>query len=376
MSLYSLDMAVTALPIPIPSAVPRAGIFDRAPFIVIWEVTRACGLTCHHCRAEAETTAHPDELSTAEGLALLSHLRIEFGPVLFVFTGGDPLERADIFALAKHGADIGLHMAITPSATPLLTTATIARMNEAGIRRMAISLDSSERAVHDEFRGVTGTFDRAITALHTARDLGMEVQVNTTVGPHNRHQVRDMARMCDFLGAKLWSVFQMVPTGRATREMVVTAAEHERIYRDLADIALDPATSFDLKTTAGQPYYRVLAQERARRGGDRPDLADGKRLRAPGAVNDGKGFVFISRTGDISPSGFLPLVCGNVRRDSLAEVYRTHPTFVRLRRPETYTGKCGVCEFNQICGGSRSRTYNLSGDAFGWDPTCVYQPKR
>jgi radical SAM protein with 4Fe4S-binding SPASM domain len=169
-----------------------------------------------------------------------------------------------------------------------------------------------------------------------------------------------------------------VPTGRAVPDLLLTAAEHERTYRDLAVLANDPATPFAVKTTAGQPFYRVLAQLRGAAPTPqltRKDLVQTGALRSPSAINDGVGFVFVGRRGDICPSGFLPLVCGNIRKQSLAEVYSTHPTFVRLRRPETYNGKCGVCEYNRICGGSRSRTYGLTGDPFGSDPTCVYQPK-
>jgi radical SAM protein len=369
MSIYDHDAGPVA-----PGAGPPAGVYDRAPFIVIWEVTRACDLVCRHCRAEAEPDPAADELTTAEGRDLLARLRAGFGPIVVVLTGGDPLKRADLCELAAYGHGLGLRMAVTPSATALLTRDALARLATSGVGKLALSLDGADAATHDAFRGVPGTFDRTIRALAQARELGMQTQVNTSVGPHNENQLETIAQWCRDLGVSLWSVFQMVPTGRASRDLVLTAGHHERIYRWLAGLALDPATTFDIKTTAGQPFQRVLLQERIRRikGGEacRP-AASG---RAPAAVNDGKGFLFVSRSGDIFPSGFLPVTLGNVREDDIVVVYRQHPTLLRLRDAQGFSGKCGACNFNDLCGGSRSRAYALNGDPFSSDPTCVYHP--
>jgi radical SAM protein with 4Fe4S-binding SPASM domain len=263
--------------------------------------------------------------------------------------------------------------------TPLLTDDALAELSASGVKRIAMSLDGVDAETHDHFRGVVGTFARTMSAITTAKRLGMEVQINTTVSEHNVHQVPEIARLVGWLDATLWSVFQVVPTGRAAASedaIVLQAGAQERLYRLLANIALNPETPFDIKTTAGQPYYRVLAQERQRRGQQFPHQHEIKRsLRAPRGVNDGNGFVFISHTGAICPSGFLPIEAGNVRTHSLSTVYRHHDLFTRLRQPKTFTGKCGHCEFNDRCGGSRSRTYAITGDAFASDPTCVYQPK-
>ncbi|MBN8524134.1 MAG: radical SAM protein [Planctomycetes bacterium] len=335
--------------------------------IAIWEATRACDLACRHCRAEAVPGRDIGELSTAEACALLDRIHADFGPILFVITGGDPLKRDDLETIIAHGARLGLSMGLTPSATPLLTGETLRRLHAAGLARLAISLDGADATTHDAFRGVAGTFVRSIPLLEEARRLGLSTQINSSIGRHNEHQLPALAQLGGLLGISLWSVFLLVPTGRAGAEMLLTAAEHERTYRQLASIALDPATTFTIKTTAGQPYYRVLEQERRRRGLTSP-------VRRGQGVNDGNGFVFVSHIGDICPSGFLPLACGNVRHDDLATVYRDHQTFRRLRTPDKLSGKCGRCPFNRVCGGSRSRTHALTGDAFASDPTCVYQP--
>jgi radical SAM protein with 4Fe4S-binding SPASM domain len=352
-----------------PAAAPMraAPDFHHAPRIVIWEATRACDLACTHCRAEAVPERAAEELSTAEACALLDHVRAAFGPVLFVITGGDPLKRDDLAAIIRHGAQLGLGMGLTPSATPLLTTAALDALRAAGLSRLAISLDGADAATHDALRGVGGTFTRSLDALRHGRAIGLSTQINSSIGTANRHQLTALAQLAGLLDISLWSVFLIVPTGRAGVDLVQSAVDHERTYRVLAELALDPATPFQIKTTAGQPFARVLAQQRRRRGDDaQPSPASG--------VNDGNGFVFVSHTGDIHPSGFLPLPCGNVRRDALADIYRTHPTFVRLRDPDAFAGKCGHCPYNRLCGGSRSRTYALTGDAFGSDPTCVFTP--
>lgn len=346
-------------------------VLDQAPRIVIWELTRACELVCAHCRAAAQPQAHPEELGDDEGRRLLSQIREAFGPVLVVLTGGDPLLRPGLLGLIRHGAGLGLRMALTPSATPRLTRDTLAAVQAAGIVRLALSLDGATAASHDARRGVPGTYARTIAALAAAQELGLQTQINSAIGQANREELDALAAIGAWHGIALWSVFLLVPTGRAGPELLLTAAEHERTYRHLARLALDPATPFAIKTTAGQPFQRVLAQERRRRGLSEP--APGRSF---GGINDGKGFCFISHVGDIQPSGFLPVTCGNVRSDDLAAVYREHELFRGLRDPDRLGGKCGICPWREACGGSRSRSWALTGDPYAADPTCVYRPRR
>jgi radical SAM protein len=343
---------------------------DSAPFLVFWETTRACDLVCLHCRACAIPDRDPRELSTAEGRALLDDVRAMGTPVV-VLTGGDPARREDLVALVRHGADIGLRMALTPSATPLVTPDLLARLRDAGLARLAISMDGAGPATHDAFRGVPGSFARTMDILATARALGIPRQVNTTLTAPTRAELPAIAALVAEIGVELWSVFVVVPTGRAGREQALDATAVEETLAWLATLAA--GASFDVKTTAAPHYRRVLLQRHVRRD-DVVGLRDGIG-RAPRGVNDGQGIAFVSHLGEVSPSGFLPIPCGTVRDQPLSAIYRTHPLFQRLRDPDQLGGKCGACEFRRVCGGSRARAWAVSGDPFAEDPGCAWIPR-
>jgi radical SAM protein len=346
--------------------------FDDAPFLVIWELTQACDLACVHCRACAIANRNPSELTTQEGFRLLDEVR-SFGDPLMVFTGGDPLKRDDVFQLLEKSTSLGLRTTITPSATPLLTEAAIDEFRRCGVARMAISLDGPDAASHDGFRRVNGSFARSLVALDYARQGGLETQVNTTVTRHNLGRLDEIARLVGDLGAHLWSVFFLVATGRASVSQDLSAEEYEEIFGFL--YGQSKSAPFDIKTTEAQHYRRYVAQRRKAEA--RTSAVEGppQLIQRQAGINDGKGFVFISHTGEIFPSGFLPLSAGNVRRDSLTNVYRHSSLFRTLRNADNLHGKCGECEFRNLCGGSRSRSYALTGDFLAQDPRCVYQPK-
>jgi len=345
--------------------------FDEAPFLVIWEVTQACDLACVHCRASAVPERHSLELTTEEGFHLLGQIRA-FGNPLMVFTGGDPLKRPDLLPLLRRSVELGLRTTVTPSATPLLTEAAVEAFQQCGVARMAVSIDGPDAGSHDGFRRVSGSFGRTVEALRHARRIGLPTQVNTTVTRHNLERLSEIADLVEREGACLWSVFFLVTTGRALRADDLDASEYEEVFRLLFERSKN--APFDIKTTEAQHYRRFVAQ-RQKAGGPakRGDLLGGSIGRQAG-INDGKGFVFVSHTGDIFPSGFLPLAAGNVRSDSLAEVYRRSPLFLALRDSSRLGGKCGACEYRNLCGGSRSRAYALTGDFLNEDPRCLYEP--
>lgn len=357
--------------------------FEQSPFLVIWECTQACELACVHCRAEARPHRDPAELSTAEAKRMLDRVRT-FGQPLFVLTGGDPLQRPDALELVEYGSRIGLRMAMTPSGTPRMTPEVIRQLRDAGLARLAVSLDGATAPVHDRFRGVDGSWAWTLRMLMAARDLGVPTQVNTTVTAGNLAEFDLLAELLEDLGISLWSVFFLVPTGRARPEDVASAEDFERVFNRMYDLSL--TAPFDIKSTAAPQYRRVILQRQVaeRRAGERTDAPDALTAglgfslrdgvgRAKG-VNDGNGFLFISHRGDLFPSGFLPLAAGNVRQHDLVKVYREAPLFRALRDADHYRGKCGVCEFRSVCGGSRARAYALTGDPLESDPYCVHVP--
>jgi AdoMet-dependent heme synthase len=345
--------------------------FDQSPMLVIWEVTQACDLACVHCRASALPERNPKELTTEQAYRLLDDIR-SFGEPLMVFTGGDPLKRPDLYELIRYAVKIGLRTNVTPSATPLLTAEAIDKFKEAGVSRMAISLDGPDAASHDEFRGIPGTFERAMFALRHARDIGLDTQLQTTITRRNMGRLQDMADIAKEVRTKMWSLFFLIVTGRALEGDDLDAAEYEKVFEFMYD--LSKTSAFGVKTTEAMHYRRYVAQRvKAEHGVTQNDNAKGVAWRTAG-VSDGKGFVFVSHTGEIFPSGFLPVTGGNVLDDSLTDVYRNSDLFKTLRDTSQRGGKCGLCEYQKICGGSRSRAFALTGDYLAEDPRCVYQP--
>ena len=343
--------------------------FDLSPMLVIWETTQACDLACVHCRASAQSQRNPAELTTDDAFVLLDQVRA-FGSPLMVFTGGDPLKRHDLFPLMKYSVSLGLRTNVSPSATPLLTDEVIHQFKDCGIARMAISLDGPDAETHDSFRGIPGTFDCAMRALRVAQKIGLDTQIQTTVTRRNMHKLRETAALVEEIGGKMWSVFFLVVTGRAMQDDDLTPEEYEQVFGTLYDVSLH--SSFDVKTTEGMHYRRYVAQRMKEH--PREETSSKKVMWRTAGVSDAKGFVFVSHTGEIYPSGFLPVSAGNIRHQSLVDVYRNAPLFRELRDTNLREGKCGLCEYRNICGGSRARAYALTGDYLAEDPRCTYQP--
>jgi radical SAM protein len=345
--------------------------YDRAPFVVIWETTRACALACVHCRAEAMPHRDAAELTTDEGRALLDAVRRFGEPApLVVLTGGDPFRRPDLSAFVAHGTQLGLSVALTPSATGAVTDKRLRALREAGLARLAVSLDGASAEAHDAFRRVRGSHRHTMRILAGARALGLPLQINTTVSRETVDELPALARQVESFGVALWALFFLIPVGRARATQALDAAEIERVLAWAAEQAA--RVPFGIKTTEAPHYHRVLAQ---RGYGPRSTAAPaGRAPRAPRAVTDGNGFLFVDHRGEIYPSGFLPVTAGNARHDDLVEVYRTHPLFRALRDPARLRGRCGACEYRERCGGSRARAYAATCDPLAEDPGCAWPP--
>jgi radical SAM protein len=350
--------------------------FDRAPFLVIWEVTRACALACVHCRADAIHRRDPRELTTEEGFRLVDRVAA-FTPQrpLFVLTGGDPMRRPDLAELVRYAADAGLTVALTPSGTAAATPARLKELKEAGLSRVAVSLDGPDPETHDAFRRVRGSYAWTMRIIDSAIALGLPLQINSTISRLTLPSLEAMAARVAEFPVTLWALFFLIQTGRGAGLQEISAQECERVLNYLYDLSL--TAPFGIKTTEAPHYHRVVRQrEEERRLAGLPTHAVERRrqLRAPRGVNDGNGFLFIDHLGQICPSGFLPAPRGNVRTDDLVEVYRTDELFERLRNPNALLGKCGRCRFRAICGGSRSRAFAATGAVMASDPLCAYEP--
>jgi radical SAM protein len=359
---------------------PPAVDFARAPFLVIWETTQACGLACAHCRASAQQCRDPGELTTAEAEALLDDVAAMGTPV-FILSGGDPLERPDLLHLVRHAKRRGLRVGTIPAATPRLTEDVVRGLRAADLDQMALSLDFPRPELHDGFRGVPGAWDRTMAAVEWAHRHALPLQINTTISETSLPLLGEMAALVESLGIVFWEVFFLVPVGRGTALGALRPRDCEAAFAVLHEV--QRRASFVVKVTEA-PHYRRYVAERdveGRGGGAMPAML--RRAEGPGGtvglaprgVNAGNGFAFVSHRGDVYPSGFLPERAGNVRDTPLSRVYREAPLFRALRDPDRLQGRCGACEYRTICGGSRSRALALVGDAFAEDPWCAYVPR-
>jgi len=349
-------------------------IFAEAPFIIFWESTRACDLACRHCRAEAQRHRDPDELTTAEVKRFFDQIK-GFGhpQPLLIISGGDPLKREDIFELIEYGGQIGLKMAITPSGTNNITREVVRRFHRGGIGSMALSLDGSSPERHDHFRNVPGVFAWTMRAAHFALEEGLPLQINTTVTAETADDLPAIYELVKRLEIRRWSLFFLVPTGRGRILKQVTPMQAEEILNWLYEVGEE--APFQVKTTEAHHFRRVMLQRMMAEGTSLKELLGDRQVRGRMlGINDGNGAIFVSRVGEVYPSGFLPLSAGNVRRENIVELYRNAPLFRELRDKSRLKGKCGRCEFKGICGGSRARAYAMTGDYLQSDPLCPYRP--
>ena len=372
----------------------RGGLnYDETPFLAIWEITQSCDLACKHCRAAAQPMAHPDELTNAQAKDLIDQIAAMHIPI-FVFTGGDPMKRADVYELIEYASKKGVQVAVTPSATPLLTREAIFKMKEAGVVRLGISLDGSTPEIHDNFRGLSGAWARTIQAIEWAGEAGLPIQVHTTISRHNAHDLDNLCNLFETLNIVMWNVFFLVPVGCGQLDDLLSGEEFEHVFGKIYE--LSQRATFQVKTTEAMHYRRYLIQNKLEEkkmghGSGHPGGHPGAVAYEPGAptanthernmgwatrrVNDGKGFMFISHTGNVYPSGFLPIHAGSIKQTPLADIYREAPIFKALRDTSKLEGKCGACEFKEICGGSRARAYAVTGDPLAPEPCCIYQPR-
>ena len=389
---------------------------EYKPRLIFWEVTKGCNLRCIHCRATATELMSPADLPTGKALNIISQIA-DFGNPILVLSGGEPLYRNDIFQLAEYATSRGLRTALATNGT-LVTKDVAEKIKDAGIKRVSISLDGADATTHDSFRGIPGAFDAAVYGMRNLQQLGVSVQINTTIARHNAHQLPEVLDLARRLGADALHTFLLVPVGCGVdiaAEQMVAPDEYERMLNWFYDQSL--TGGIELKATCAPHYFRVMRQRNAPPTGwpaanmplraiahparDRPDRYDhagldrhlpeaGRRTARrthrppgghPGDMNAmtkgclaGTGVCFISHEGEVFPCGYLPAIAGDLRKQSFAEIWNNSDVFAQLRDDDNLKGKCGCCEFRHVCMGCRARAFAATGDFLAEEPFCVYEP--
>ncbi len=388
---------------------------EYIPRLIFWEVTKGCNLRCIHCRATATELMSPADLPTGKALNIISQIA-DFGSPILVLSGGEPLYRSDIFELAEYATSRGLRTALATNGT-LVTKDVAAKIKNAGIKRVSISLDGSDATTHDTFRGIPGAFEAAVYGMRNLQEQDVSVQINTTIARHNAHQLPDVLELARRLGADALHTFLLVPVGCGVdiaTEQMVPPEEYERMLNWFYDQSL--TGGIELKATCAPHYFRVMRQRKAadrmaerqqapvaasrpheigptdmtmpgstgislKPGGGPPAGHTGHPGGHPGDMNAmtkgclaGTGVCFISHEGEVFPCGYLPALAGDLRKQSFADIWNNSEVFGQLRDDDNLKGKCGCCEFRHVCMGCRARAYAASGDFLAEEPFCVYEP--
>ncbi len=267
--------------------------------------------------------------------------------------------------LVAYAVAAGLQVSVSPAVTPLLTRDNLRALREAGVDAISLSLDGSDAARHDGLRGVPGTFVRTLAAMRDAVEAGLVVQVNTLVTSATLPDLQAVDALVTGLAVQRWSLFFLIAVGRGRELGQITPEECETLFSWVYERS--QRKGGPIVTTTEAPHYRRVVLERGR------GLGPHGAPRGSG-IRDGNGIMFISSQGEVCPSGFLPLVAGNVRDSNPIDVYRFAPLFQSLRDPSSFEGKCGRCEYRHVCGGSRARAWMATGSPLGTDPLCAYEP--
>jgi heme b synthase len=343
-----------------------------APNVIAWESTRACNYACRHCRAKAQKKPDPSQLTTQEAFNLVDQIVDLCKPVLII-SGGDPLQRADIFEIASYASSRGIKVAMSPSGSDI-SPDVIQKMKLSGVRMISLSLDGSTPEIHDNFRGVPNAFELTMKNMSYARQENLPFRVNTTVTQHNLNDLSSILRLAVEVGAKEWDVFMLVPTGRGKVEMEITPSQYEETLQFIYNASRTSA--IPIKMTCAPQYMRVIAQHiKNEPGQTQPPAHGGHHMGGRGCMS-GNGFCFISHVGEVFGCGFLPISAGNIRQQSFKQIYQHSPLFVELRNHNLLEGKCGICEYKTICGGCRARALSVHKSYLCEEPYCVYTPKK
>lgn len=350
----------------------RTYIYDKQPFLLYWELTRSCDLACKHCRAEAIFKRDPQELDTKECYAVIDEIKRFGNPSPhIVLTGGDPLNREDLFDIICYLRNQDINFSLAPSATNKLSRKVLNDLKELNVQTMSLSIDGSNSKSHDEFRQVEGCFEDTLEAAKNIKDFNIPLQINTLVCRNTIDELEGIYKLAEKLEILRWSVFFLIQVGRGAKLESITPAQADDVMSWLYEKSL--RAPFAIKTTEA-PHFRRIAIEQFVKTEEDNNSEYFNNIKRGFGIRDGNGIMFISHTGAVYPSGFLPKVAGNVKTESPVDIYRRSKIFNEIRDPSLFKGKCGYCEYSQICGGSRARAFGWTGDYLSSDPLCLYKP--
>ncbi|MBC7086305.1 MAG: heme b synthase [Methanomethylovorans sp.] len=344
----------------------------KPPRLIAWELTAGCNLSCKHCRGASTSQIPEGELNTQEAKNFIDEI-IQMGNPILILSGGEPLVRKDVFEIAHYGTQKGLRIVLATNGT-LITEKTAEKLLEAGIKRVSVSLDGASANSHDNFRGVPGAFNNSMKGIETLKNSGIEFQINTTVTKQNVDEIPHILKMAEDIGAKALHIFLLVPTGRGKEleNEEISPFEYERVLNWFFE--QQKVTPIQLKATCAPHYFRIMRQRVKREGGEISVKTHGYEAMTKGCLG-GTGFCFVSSTGDVYPCGYLPVLAGNIRKLPFRDIWADAPVFKDLRDTSRLKGKCGVCEFKNVCSGCRARAYAQTGDYLAEEPYCIYVPK-
>ncbi|MFQ6052835.1 MAG: radical SAM protein [Candidatus Bathyarchaeia archaeon] len=345
------------------------------PRIISWNTTFKCNLRCAHCYMDAKERESRDELTTEEGMMLIDQIAEVSRPVL-VLSGGEPLLRDDILDLARYGSRRGLRMAMGTNGT-MIDDEMARAILKAGIKKVAVSIDSSGPEIHDSFRGVEGAWERAIEGVKACMRNGVGVQFNTTVTQQNFDDIDDILTMAEGLGVRDLHLFFLVPTGRGRNVEDISPVMYERMIRDVLRGYAD--RELEVKPTCAPQFMRIASQMGL-------DMSRWTR----GCIA-GLSYCRVYPEGEVTPCPYLPIKLGSIRETPFKEIWTNSEILKAMRNLDNLKGKCGVCEYRGICGGCRARAYGLSssfidscgglhepralaGDFLAEEPWCTYKP--
>ncbi len=333
--------------------------------MVFWETTTACNLKCRHCRACVVNNKLPDELDTKSAISLIKSIS-NFSDATLVFSGGEPLLRKDLFQLVDIGKNLGLRIALATNGT-LVNKSNAEQLLSGGIQRVSVSIDGNSSEIHDSLRCVPGSFDMAIKGIKILIESGIPTQINTTVTKDNYEYLQDILQLAIDIGACGLHLFLLVPTG-CGRELdkgeIIGPDEYEKVLDWVCNISHD--YDIDIRATCAPHYSRVLMQKNR----NNP-------TKVAGGCLAGKSVCFVSYRGDVYPCGYFPVSAGNIIEKDISEIWKNSALFNELRHASSrLTGKCGFCEFKNICGGCRARAYAETGNYLDEEPFCVYLPRK